>query len=222
MGTLFAFLLFEKNTKGGWGSGRSFLPKILTERVGLRGDSIMTRKYLWVGAFVLASFGAILAGNPVQAQTGGSPGSQSKSPSAPSSSPDGGMGVAILSGLLSHFTSRSASATSASVRDDSQRSEGPARIWLLVPGNAQVWFNGQETKLTGRHRRFLSPPLIPGKSYTYKIRVRWMKDGKAVVEERSIEFRAGESVPIDFTQPDDRVSATASQGAVASSSGVKK
>jgi uncharacterized protein (TIGR03000 family) len=91
-----------------------------------------------------------------------------------------------------------------------------------VPRDARVWFNGQETTLTGRHRRFLSPTLLPGKTYTYKIRVRWMRDGKAVEEVRNIEFRAGESVPIDFIQPDDRVTADATKPKVALSTGGAK
>ncbi len=128
----------------------------------------------------------------------------------------------MSSAVCFRILSRRAAAPTAPGTKDSPRSEGPARIWLRVPRNAQVWFNGQSTTLTGRHRRFLSPTLLPGKSYSYSIRVRWMKEGKAVEEERNVEFRAGESVPIDFTRPDDRVLANTTKPKVVLTGGAAK
>ena len=79
-----------------------------------------------------------------------------------------------------------------------------ARIWLAVPADAQVWFDGEKTKQTGGLRHFVSPPLPPGRSYTYDVRVRWAKDGKPVEEERRISVRAGASSRFDFTQSEGR------------------
>jgi uncharacterized protein (TIGR03000 family) len=180
----------------------------------------MTRKWYPGRAIVLIFAVAAFTSNPVLAQTGEDSTHPAKSPAAPVSSADRGIGAGVVSGLLSHFMSPGVAAPSR--RNATPPSEGPARIWLRVPRDAKVWFNDQETTLTGRHRRFVSPSLIPGKTYTYKIRVRWMKDGKAVMDERNIEFRAGESVPIDFTQPDDRVSANTTKEKVALSSGTAK
>jgi uncharacterized protein (TIGR03000 family) len=74
-----------------------------------------------------------------------------------------------------------------------------ARIWLAVPADAEVWFDGEPTKQTGGLRQFVSPPLAPGRSYTYAVRVRWTKDGQPVEEERRISVRAGAWSRFDFT-----------------------
>jgi uncharacterized protein (TIGR03000 family) len=79
-------------------------------------------------------------------------------------------------------------------------SDNRARIWLAVPADAQVWFDGETTKQTGELRHFVSPPLAPGRSYTYSVRVRWTKDGKPAEEERRVSVRAGGSSWSDFTQ----------------------
>jgi uncharacterized protein (TIGR03000 family) len=80
-------------------------------------------------------------------------------------------------------------------------SDNRARIWLSVPADAQVWFDGEPTKQTGELRHFESPPLARGRSYTYDVRVRWTKDGKPVEEERRIGVRAGATSRFDIPQP---------------------
>ena len=173
-------------------------------------------------AIVLIFAVAAAAANPAQAQTGDAPTASPKSPAATDSPANHGTGIGLFSDLFSHFVASRAVAPAASGAKATPRSEGPARIWLRVPRDARVWFNDQETTLTGRHRRFLSPTLPPGTTYSYKIRVRWMKDGKAVEEVRTIDFRARESVPIDFTQPDDRAIPSTTGPKVALSTGGAK
>jgi uncharacterized protein (TIGR03000 family) len=103
--------------------------------------------------------------------------------------------------------------------NDGRSSVGPpalpadnrARIWLTVPADALVWFDGEQTKQTGEYRHFVSPPLAPGRSYTYAVRVRWMKDGKPVEEERRVSVRAGASSWVDIPQAADANSAEAPQ-----------
>jgi uncharacterized protein (TIGR03000 family) len=50
----------------------------------------------------------------------------------------------------------------------------------------------------GTVRLFHSPPLEPGKYFTYKIKARWMENGQAVERERQVTFQAGQTVTIDF------------------------
>jgi uncharacterized protein (TIGR03000 family) len=73
-----------------------------------------------------------------------------------------------------------------------------AHIWLRVPADAEVWFDGAKTKQTGTMRHFFSPTLEVGKSYSYQVRVRWQKDGKPVERKRQIDVRAGDSLQVDF------------------------
>jgi uncharacterized protein (TIGR03000 family) len=79
--------------------------------------------------------------------------------------------------------------------------DNKAHIWLRVPAGATVWVDGNKTQQTGEARHFLSPPLTPGKSYTYQLRVRWMKDGKPVEQNRDVAVHAGSHVSLDITRP---------------------
>jgi uncharacterized protein (TIGR03000 family) len=78
--------------------------------------------------------------------------------------------------------------------------DNKAHIWLRVPTNAEIWVNGVKTKQTGESRYFFSPPLTPGKKYSYQMRLRWMKDGKPVEETQRILVQAGLMIRRDFTQ----------------------
>jgi uncharacterized protein (TIGR03000 family) len=84
-----------------------------------------------------------------------------------------------------------------------KQSDNTAYITLQVPANAEVWFNGETTKQTGPTRHFDSPPLQPGKSYFYTLRVRWQKDGKAVEETRRVNVRANDRVSLELTRSAD-------------------
>jgi uncharacterized protein (TIGR03000 family) len=78
--------------------------------------------------------------------------------------------------------------------------DNKAHIWLRVPKSAEIWVNGVKTKQTGESRYFYSPPLTPGKKYSYQIRLRWMKDGKPIEETQRILVQAGLTIRRDFTQ----------------------
>ncbi len=73
-----------------------------------------------------------------------------------------------------------------------------AQVWLRVPPAAQVWFNDARTSQVGEIRHYTSPPLTPGKTYSYKVRVRWMDGGKPVEKERRIEVQARGQTRGDF------------------------
>lgn len=77
-------------------------------------------------------------------------------------------------------------------------SDNRAHIWLRVPADAKVWFNGQTTTQTGTLRLYNSPVLTPGKKYQYEVRVRWMKDGKPIEEQRRIEVEAKDWLRFDL------------------------
>ncbi len=74
-------------------------------------------------------------------------------------------------------------------------------VTVDVPADARVWFNGTPTRQTGSERNFVSPPVEPGKTYTYTIRAQWNQDGKDVMQERSIDVQAGSHPVVNFFQP---------------------
>jgi uncharacterized protein (TIGR03000 family) len=74
----------------------------------------------------------------------------------------------------------------------------PARITVTVPADARVLVDGTPTSSTGTYRRFHSPPLDPGSTYSYKFSVRWNEAGKEVTQTRSVDVTAGANVDLRF------------------------
>jgi uncharacterized protein (TIGR03000 family) len=80
--------------------------------------------------------------------------------------------------------------------------DNAAHLQLIVPEDAEVYFDGVKTSKTGRVREFVSPVLTPGKSFTYVIEVRsGAATGKPVVDRREIHVGANDWFQIDFTKP---------------------
>jgi uncharacterized protein (TIGR03000 family) len=74
-----------------------------------------------------------------------------------------------------------------------------ATIELYVPANAEVWFQGKETRMTGTLRRFVTPPLNPGVDYSYELRVRWTDaSGEVQDQTREVVAQAGRQVILNF------------------------
>jgi uncharacterized protein (TIGR03000 family) len=78
------------------------------------------------------------------------------------------------------------------------RPDNRARIWLRVPENAEVWFDGAKTKQTGTLRYYFSPPLAAGKTYFYQVQVRWKTDSTTIERKRQIGVRAGDELRLDL------------------------
>lgn len=78
------------------------------------------------------------------------------------------------------------------------RPDDRARIWLRLPGDAEVWFEGVKTKQTGTLRYYFSPPLAADRKYSYQIQARWSKDGEPVEWKKRIEVRAGDAIRLDL------------------------
>ena len=71
-------------------------------------------------------------------------------------------------------------------------------INVTVPADAQIWFDGSATVQTGQQRQFVSPPLEPGRAYTYDVQVNWKQDGREVTRNRRITIHAGDVVNLTF------------------------
>jgi uncharacterized protein (TIGR03000 family) len=71
--------------------------------------------------------------------------------------------------------------------------EAPEKALIVahLPEDARIWFEDEPTKQTGTLRQFLSPPLTPGKNYTYTVRVQWPEEGKWVSQVHSFPIHAG-------------------------------
>ena len=78
--------------------------------------------------------------------------------------------------------------------------DGRARVQVLVPADAEVWFNGNPTTRRGEQREFESPVLTPGHDYQYEIRAKWTDGGRVVDQTRAIVVRANALVGVDFSR----------------------
>jgi uncharacterized protein (TIGR03000 family) len=78
-----------------------------------------------------------------------------------------------------------------------------ARVVVRVPEDARLEFEGVVMPETGRIRHFVSPALVPGRSYRYAVRATWQEDGREVVQERYVRVYAGDKAEVDFLSPDE-------------------
>jgi uncharacterized protein (TIGR03000 family) len=77
----------------------------------------------------------------------------------------------------------------------------PATIRVAVPCEAKVWIDGQATCQSGANRVFESPPLAPGKEFTYTVKAEWRgPDGKNVCLTRQVDIQANACVDVDLRQ----------------------
>jgi uncharacterized protein (TIGR03000 family) len=86
-------------------------------------------------------------------------------------------------------------------KDKTEKQAGDRAAYIVVgvpTADAEIWFQGQKTRRTGKVREFKSPPLAPGMSYTYAIRARWRENGQEVTQTRTVPVRAGQHVRVDF------------------------
>ena len=79
-----------------------------------------------------------------------------------------------------------------------------ALVVAHLPEDARIWFQDRPTKQTGTLRRFVSPPLTPGKGYTYTVRVEWPEDGRWVSQAHTFLVRAGDVHCIDVIPTESR------------------
>jgi uncharacterized protein (TIGR03000 family) len=126
-----------------------------------------------------------------------------------------GYGAPYSSDYYDYYSGYYAPPTTTTVTvepSEEQQSDNAAHLQLIVPDNALVWFDGDKTTQTGPMREFVSPPLTPGKSFTYDVRVKYMKpDGQVVDETRPIHVRANAWWTVDFTKPTPKMPAAAPQ-----------
>jgi uncharacterized protein (TIGR03000 family) len=78
-----------------------------------------------------------------------------------------------------------------------------AVITAKVPDNAEVWFGDHRTSSTGPARTFESPPLEPGRDYSYNIKARWQQDGREVTQTKKVDVWPGAQVSVEFPRPEE-------------------
>jgi uncharacterized protein (TIGR03000 family) len=67
-----------------------------------------------------------------------------------------------------------------------------ATIVVHLPEGANLTIDGEQTQQRSATRTFTSPPLEPGKVYTYTLRAEINRDGHTVRDTKTIDVRAGQ------------------------------
>lgn len=80
-------------------------------------------------------------------------------------------------------------------------------LQVLVPAEARLWIDNQETKMRGTDRMFFSPPVTADKDYTYALKAQWTApDGQQVTRTRNVTVRAGQVTPVTMLRAQQNVS----------------
>jgi uncharacterized protein (TIGR03000 family) len=73
-----------------------------------------------------------------------------------------------------------------------------AHLTIQLPPDAAVMIQGTVLNATGPIREFDSPPLSPGKNYTYDVEVTWKDGGKEMTQSQKIDVTAGARKEVIF------------------------
>ena len=73
-----------------------------------------------------------------------------------------------------------------------------ATIVVHLPQGANLTIDGQATQSRAATRVFHSPPLEPGKTYSYTLRAEANRDGHFVNTKKTVDVRAGERSEVTF------------------------
>jgi uncharacterized protein (TIGR03000 family) len=105
--------------------------------------------------------------------------------------------------ILRRFIPTAALLAALALAGPAARGEEQAKvdITVLVPPDADVFFDGEPTVQKGGERLFVCPPLIVGKKYHYTVLARWKDGDKTVEQTRRVDVTGGATVRVDFLTP---------------------
>jgi uncharacterized protein (TIGR03000 family) len=89
-----------------------------------------------------------------------------------------------------------------------------ASFQVSVPADALVYVNEMKTTSTGPERRYVSRGLETGRTYTFKVRAEYERDGQTVTETQVIRLTPGRTGSLAFGQgPDSQKSPQVAENA---------
>jgi uncharacterized protein (TIGR03000 family) len=68
----------------------------------------------------------------------------------------------------------------------------PATIVVNLPAGARLTIGGEQTMSASGDRTFVSPPLVPGKTYVYTLKGEFDRNGEKVITSQDVDVRAGQ------------------------------
>ena len=76
-----------------------------------------------------------------------------------------------------------------------------AQVSVLLPADADLWFEGMLVPDKGRVRRFTTPALSPLESYSYTVHANWTENGQMITQTQRVLVKAGDDLRIRFPSP---------------------
>jgi uncharacterized protein (TIGR03000 family) len=73
------------------------------------------------------------------------------------------------------------------------------RLTVSVPADAKVFVNDLLTKSTGERRQYSSSGLQPAAVYGFRVRAEFVRDGKPISEEKTVQLTAGQTGSLAFS-----------------------
>jgi uncharacterized protein (TIGR03000 family) len=73
-----------------------------------------------------------------------------------------------------------------------------ATVSVLLPADADLWFQGMKIPQAGTLRRFNTPELNPLLSYSYDVQATWLAEGRWVSQSQRMLVRAGDHLTLSF------------------------
>jgi uncharacterized protein (TIGR03000 family) len=84
--------------------------------------------------------------------------------------------------------------------------EAPCKLIVKVLSKAKLEIQGSPTNKTGEVRKFVSPPLKPGKTYEYTLTASWDSTSYNTISRTyKIEVKAGQTVEVDMTKINPKI-----------------
>jgi uncharacterized protein (TIGR03000 family) len=77
----------------------------------------------------------------------------------------------------------------------------PASVVVELPADAKLVIDDHLTQSMSEVRRFVSPPLPPGKDYHYTLKAEIVREGKPQIQTQQITVRAGEETRVTVQFP---------------------
>jgi uncharacterized protein (TIGR03000 family) len=76
-----------------------------------------------------------------------------------------------------------------------------ATIVVRLPADATLTVDDNPTRSTSGLRLFVTPPLPAGQDFSYTLKARAVRNGRAVEVEKQVKVRGGEEAEVELTLP---------------------
>jgi uncharacterized protein (TIGR03000 family) len=92
-------------------------------------------------------------------------------------------------------------------KDKDKSGKQPAYLKLILPqDNTEVTIDETKTRQFGKNRLFVSPPLEPGKRYSYKVVAVWAPNNyTTITRTRTATVEGGKETVLDMTVKDEKI-----------------